>query len=76
MVRRLQDLELYSLIVVAREEHAARHRLVGDCLQKAAVQGLGQGRRTRSTLSCRARSLSIMFTSEPESISEERAGEP
>ena len=38
--RRLQDMELYSLMVVARKEHADRHRLVGDCLEKAAVQGL------------------------------------
>ena len=40
MARRLQDEELFSLMVVAREEHVDRHRLVGDCLEKAAVQGL------------------------------------
>ena len=40
MARRLQDEELFSLMVVAREEHVDRHRLVGDCLHKAVVQSL------------------------------------
>ena len=40
MARRLQDVELYSLMVVAREEHMDRHPLVGDCLHNEAVQSL------------------------------------
>ena len=68
MARKLQDVELYILMVVAREEHVDWHRLVGDC-HKGAIQSLdgnGQNRRTRSTPSCRARPSSIIFMSEPE----------
>lgn len=41
---RPQDLKLDGLMVVARQEHADRCRLVSDCPQEVTIKCAGQNR--------------------------------